>query len=179
MAAPREGPTDDLCRFARGPGFARTMARYNTEMNRRLIAAAGRLADEERRRDRGAFWRSIRGAFSHLVWADRMWMSRFAGSGETFDQHRDSDRLVADFETLERARSTPGLSTGPRRSIRPGSRATSSGSAAPWHGAPAEGLPAGAFLQPPRPSILDPIHAMLTAAGEATGDTDLFIVEGP
>jgi uncharacterized damage-inducible protein DinB len=38
------------------PSYVRTMAAYNSEMNRRLYAAASRLSDEERRRDRGAFW---------------------------------------------------------------------------------------------------------------------------
>lgn len=35
------------------PGYVRTMAAYNAEMNRRLYAAANRLSDAERRRDRG------------------------------------------------------------------------------------------------------------------------------
>ena len=42
-----------------GPGFVRTMAAYNAEMNRRLYAAASRLSDAERRAPRGAFWDSL------------------------------------------------------------------------------------------------------------------------
>ena len=59
--------------------FVRTMAAYNAEMNRRLYAAAGRLPDAERRKDRGAFWGSLHGTLSHLVWGDQMWMARFDG----------------------------------------------------------------------------------------------------
>ena len=58
--------------------YVRTMAAYNAEMNVRLYAAAARLSDEERRRDRGAFFRSIHGTLNHLLWADRQWMSRFS-----------------------------------------------------------------------------------------------------
>ncbi len=60
------------------PAFARTMARYNAELNRRLLAAAGRLPDARRREDGGVFWRSIHGTFSHLLWADRTSMARLA-----------------------------------------------------------------------------------------------------
>jgi hypothetical protein len=41
------------------PAYVRTMAAYNSEMNRRLYAAASRLSDAERKRDRNAFGGSI------------------------------------------------------------------------------------------------------------------------
>ena len=50
--------------------FVRTMAAYNAEMNRRLYAAAGRLPDAERRKDRGAFWGSLHGTLSLAYRAD-------------------------------------------------------------------------------------------------------------
>ena len=43
------------------PAYCRTMAAYNSEMNRRIYAAASRLSDAERRAPRGAFWGSIHG----------------------------------------------------------------------------------------------------------------------
>lgn len=61
------------------PGWVRTMATYNSEMNRRTYAAAGTLSDAERRADRGAFFGSIHATLNHLVWGDSIWMSRFAG----------------------------------------------------------------------------------------------------
>jgi uncharacterized damage-inducible protein DinB len=38
------------------PGFVRTMAAYNAEMNRSLYEVSARIPDSERRKDRGAFW---------------------------------------------------------------------------------------------------------------------------
>ena len=60
-------------------GYVRTMARYNRWQNRSLYGAADTLADAERREDRGAFFGSIHNTLAHLVWGDRMWMSRFDG----------------------------------------------------------------------------------------------------
>ena len=56
------------------PGYVRTMAAYNTQMNRQIYEAAARLSDAERKREQGAFWGSIHGTLNHLLWADRMWM---------------------------------------------------------------------------------------------------------
>ncbi len=77
------------------PAYVRTMAAYNAELNRRVYGAAATLSETQRREDCGAFWRSIHGTLSHLLWADQMWMSRFdawekpdsklAQSGEFFD----------------------------------------------------------------------------------------------
>jgi uncharacterized damage-inducible protein DinB len=63
------------------PAYVRTMAAYNSEMNRRVYGAALTLDDAERRADRGAFWGSIEGTLAHVLWADRIWMARF-GLGE-------------------------------------------------------------------------------------------------
>lgn len=62
-----------------GPEYCMTMAQYNRWMNRKLYEAAGRLSDAERRRDLGAFFRSIHGTFNHLVWGDSIWFGRFVG----------------------------------------------------------------------------------------------------
>jgi len=59
------------------PAYIRTMAEYNAEMNRRLYGAAARLSDAERRLSRDAFWGSIHGTLTHLLWGDQQWMSRF------------------------------------------------------------------------------------------------------
>jgi uncharacterized damage-inducible protein DinB len=59
--------------------YARLMARYNRWMNDRLYALCGGLPDAERRRDRGAFFRSVHGTLNHLVYADLAFLSRFTG----------------------------------------------------------------------------------------------------
>jgi uncharacterized damage-inducible protein DinB len=62
----------------------RFLARYNRWFNQRLYAACGTLPDEERRRERGAFFGSIHGTLNHLVWADAIWLGRFAQQGYSF-----------------------------------------------------------------------------------------------
>jgi uncharacterized damage-inducible protein DinB len=56
----------------------RYLARYNAWFNERLYDACEQLADEERRRDRGAFFGSIHRTLNHIVWADQLWLQRFA-----------------------------------------------------------------------------------------------------
>jgi uncharacterized damage-inducible protein DinB len=58
--------------------FVRTMARYNQWQNQSLYGAADTLAADERLRNRGAFFSSIHGTLSHILWGDQQWMSRFA-----------------------------------------------------------------------------------------------------
>src|ERR1044071_8749984 len=86
------------------PAYARTMAAYNSEMNRRVYEAAARLPDEVRRADRGAFWRSIHGTLNHLIWADHMWMARLDGWPKPDVPVTESDRLVGGFSALRTPR---------------------------------------------------------------------------
>ena len=60
--------------------YVRTMASYNRWQNESLYGAAGTLTDAQRKEQRGAFFGSIHGTLNHLLWADQMWMSRFAGT---------------------------------------------------------------------------------------------------
>ncbi|EYD75606.1 DinB family protein [Rubellimicrobium mesophilum DSM 19309] len=82
------------------PGYAATMAAYNSEMNRRVYGAALRLTDEQRRAEGGAFWHSIHGTLNHLLWVDRVWLSRFGVGERPSVPMSSSDRLVADFDDL-------------------------------------------------------------------------------
>ena len=82
---------------------ARLLARYNAWMNDKLYAACAALSDEERKRDRGAFFRSIHGTLNHLLLADLVWMGRFQGQPFAF---RSLDQeLCPTFDEL-RARRT-------------------------------------------------------------------------
>lgn len=69
------------------------MARYNRWQNRCLLQAAETLSPAGRLQERGAFWGSIAGTLSHLLWGDLVWMSRFDGG-------RRPDVLLADSATL-------------------------------------------------------------------------------
>ncbi|CAH0219935.1 DinB family protein [Roseomonas sp. CECT 9278] len=86
------------------PAWCRMMAAYNAEMNRRLYAAADTLDDALRRADGGAFWGSIHGTLSHLLWGDTIWMSRFDGWDPPPVAMQDSPRMVADWPALRAAR---------------------------------------------------------------------------
>src|SRR4051812_19755408 len=61
------------------PEVVRAMARYNRWMNEKLYASAALLGDDECKRDRGAFFKSIHGTLNHLLVADRIWLGRLHG----------------------------------------------------------------------------------------------------
>ncbi|MGP1256293.1 MAG: DinB family protein [Kiloniellales bacterium] len=58
--------------------YLRTLARYNSWQNENLRTAADSLDEAALQVDRGAFFGSILGTLNHILWADRMWMSRLA-----------------------------------------------------------------------------------------------------
>ena len=86
------------------PDWCRLMAAYNSEMNRRLYAAAAELPDAARREDRGAWFGSIHGTLCHLLWGDRQWMSRLDGWEKPPPGIPNSPRLIEDFAELRAAR---------------------------------------------------------------------------
>jgi uncharacterized damage-inducible protein DinB len=77
---------------------ARLLADYNAWMNAKLYAACATLPDEERKRDRGAFFASIHGTLNHLLLADSIWMGRFEGKPFAFKSL--DQELHASFEEL-------------------------------------------------------------------------------
>lgn len=87
------------------PGLehVRAMSSYNAWMNVRLYDACSQLSDAERKRDLGAYFKSIHGTLNHILLADRIWMGRFQGDLYSFKTL--NDELYADFEALKRARS--------------------------------------------------------------------------
>lgn len=60
----------------------RFLARYNQWFNARLLDAAERLTDAERKQDRGAFFGSIHHTLNHLLVADQVWLKRFRQCGQ-------------------------------------------------------------------------------------------------
>ncbi|QYX58559.1 DinB family protein [Roseovarius sp. SCSIO 43702] len=157
------------------------MARYNAWQNDSLLAAAKTLDPVDRTAERGAFFGSITGTLSHLLWADLLWMSRFDG-GETpeggigesaalFDDWQDylarreaADRRIVDWaEGLDEAALGGDLT---------------------WHSGAL-----GREVTKPRAVCVvhffnhqthhrGQVHAMLTAAGARPGDTDLAFMPG-
>ncbi len=82
--------------------YCRLMARYNRWMNERLYAEAARMTDAERKQDRGAFFGSIHRTLNHILWADRVWISRFTGT--TYATPAYGADAIADFADLQRER---------------------------------------------------------------------------
>jgi uncharacterized damage-inducible protein DinB len=80
----------------------RAMAGYNRWMNEKLYDVCERLPDEERKRDRSAFFKSIHGTLNHLLLADRAWLGRFTGRPVHYPK-LDLE-LYADFAELRRER---------------------------------------------------------------------------
>jgi uncharacterized damage-inducible protein DinB len=85
--------------------YVQRMARYNRWQNANLYGVADGLSDEERRRERGAFFGSIHKTLNHLLWADLTWMSRFTSEVEKPAAGiPDSTSLYPDWEGLKRER---------------------------------------------------------------------------
>jgi uncharacterized damage-inducible protein DinB len=161
------------------PAYVRGFSAYNSEMNRRIYAAAARLSGGERRLDRGAFFGSLHGTLNHLLWADLAWMSRFADWPKPETPGKDSARLYDDFAVMcsKRAEIDAGIEA--------------------WAATLTEDWLAGELtwfsgiaqreVTAPKPVVLvhmfnhqthhrGQAHALLTAAGQKTGDTDLAFI---
>ena len=161
------------------PAYVRTMAEYNAEMNRRLYRAAARLSDAERRASRGAFWGSIHGTLTHILWGDRQWMSRFDDWPKPATPIKQSAQMIEDFTELRTAREQADADisrwaakvdeTWLARDL-----TWFSGAANCEICAPVRLLVTHFFNH--QTHHRGQVHAMLTAAGEQTGDTDLFLV---
>lgn len=60
------------------------------------------MPDEQRKRDLGAFFKSIHGTLNHLLLADRVWMGRFTGA--PFKVRSLDQELYARFDELRAER---------------------------------------------------------------------------
>ena len=161
------------------PGWCRMMAAYNAEMNRRLYAAADRLTAAQREEPRGAFFGSVRGTLSHLLWGDTTWMSRFDGWKTPAGGIKGSPALHPDWERLkaDRAAADARIEAWAAR-IDPA-----------WLGGTTSWFSGAMGREVTRPTAVlvthffnhqthhrGQVHALVTGFGEATGDTDLPFV---
>jgi uncharacterized damage-inducible protein DinB len=89
------------------PQHAQWMARYNRWMNEKIYAACEKLGDEDRKADRGAFFKSIHGTLNHLYWGDTMWLGRFVSGTPLAKEYPQADigaDIFPDWESLKAAR---------------------------------------------------------------------------
>lgn len=75
------------------------MADHNRWMNEKLYAVCAGIPEEERKRDLGAFFRSIHGTLNHLLLVDRLWLGRITGN--PFPIRSLDQELFADFDALK------------------------------------------------------------------------------
>ena len=161
------------------PAYVRTMTEYNAEMNRRLYAAAARLSDTERRAARGAFWGSIHGTLTHILWGDRQWMSRFDDWSKPATPIKHSAQMIEEFAELRAAReqADTDISRWAAKVDEPWldrDLTWFSGAAGREIRAPIRLLVTHFFNH--QTHHRGQAHAMLTAAGQETSDTDLFLL---
>ena len=78
-----------------------TMARYNRWMNQKVYDGCAGLADEDRKRDMGAFFKSIHGTLNHILLADRIWMGRFTGEPPHPNPVREQNMVERAMDRLE------------------------------------------------------------------------------
>ena len=86
------------------PAYVQRLARYNRWQNDSLYKAAAPLSESERHADGGAFFGSIDATFRHLLWADMLWLSRFADHPAPAGRFKEATAHLVDFSSLMGAR---------------------------------------------------------------------------
>jgi uncharacterized damage-inducible protein DinB len=80
------------------------MARYNAWQNQNLMDTASGLDQAARQAERGAFFGSIEKTFSHILWGDGVWLSRFEGREPPANYRSDSTALIESWESFREER---------------------------------------------------------------------------
>lgn len=77
------------------------LAAYNAWMTEKAYKAADKMSDADRRQNRGAFFKSVHSTLNHILFADRVWMSRF--SDKTYDVKGMGVDIFEDYSDLKSA----------------------------------------------------------------------------
>ncbi|MEM8632195.1 MAG: DinB family protein [Pseudomonadota bacterium] len=159
--------------------YCRTMARYGRWQNHRIGREMEGLTAEDLTMDRGAFFGSIFGTLNHLLWGDTIWMSRFDGWSPPKVGIPGSTQFTPDLPTFFAAREKADAGIVAWSEGLTDARLDGDLS---WH----SGALGRDVTKPLALCVVHffnhqthhrgQIHAMLTGAGLATGDTDLFIM---
>ncbi len=157
------------------------MARYNGWQNQSIFDAADTLDEAQRNLDRGAFFGSIHGTLSHLLWGDQIWMHRFSGSPlPAASSIEVSPDMVPDWDELKRQRTAMDQiilrwAQGVDPTWLEDDLTWFSGAAKREVSKPAGFLVMHFFNH--QTHHRGQVHAMLTAAGAKPDDTDLFYMD--
>ena len=159
--------------------YCRTMARYNAWQNKSMRASIESLPAEELNKNRRAFFGSIFATANHLLWGDRIWLSRFVDGQrppgsikESVNLHDNlqlylDDRLLTDEAILRWANKVNQINLAGDLTFFSG--ATGREVTKPM------GVCVTHFFNH-QTHHRGQIHAMLTAAGAKPDATDLFIM---
>lgn len=157
------------------------MAHYNAWQNQSVFAAADGLGDDARNLDRGAFFGSIHGTLSHLLWGDQIWMHRFSASPmPAVSTIGTSSGMVGNWSELKKQR------VATDRDISKWAEQLD----AAWLASDLTWFSGAAQREVTKPANFlvmhffnhqthhrGQVHAMLTAAGAKPDDTDLFYLK--
>ena len=94
------------------PGLYQRLAAYNAWMTDKAYVAADQMSDAERKQDRGAFFKSVHSTLNHILFADRVWMSRFFDKSYKVNCFRRKSKR---FGKASGARRSEGTTPKPRR----------------------------------------------------------------
>ena len=164
-----------------GPAYVQIMGRYNDWQNQQMLAVCDELGAEARAQNRGAFFGSIGGTLSHLLWGDTIWMSRFDGWAPPDVGIPGSADWVLDWQDFcDRRRSADAAILDWAAGL---TEADLTGRLAWFSGALNQQVerPLGICVMHMfnhQTHHRGQIHAMLTAAGGRPADTDLFMMPG-
>lgn len=82
------------------------MARYHHWATKLLLEHVQSVSEEDYRKDRGLFFKSIHGSLNHLLVAERIWWGRFYGQPyevDGLDAEVESDRETLENDYMQQA----------------------------------------------------------------------------
>ncbi len=82
--------------------YCKRFSRYNRWQNQSIYAAAATLPDGTRKRNMGAFFKSIHATLNHLLVGDQLWLDRVDGTPTTITSL--DQELYYDFDELREQR---------------------------------------------------------------------------
>jgi len=159
--------------------FLRMMSRYNRWQNGWLFDAAGKLSEADRQKDRAGFWGGIQTTLCHLYWGDQIWFSRFDLIDPPGVAIQQSGTFLQDWAVLAEKRNllddmvvrwSDEFADGPIE----GTLKWFSGAVNKEMEAPLSVILPHIFNH--QTHHRGQVHGMLTDAGVATEDTDLFLM---
>ncbi len=84
--------------------YVRSFAKYNQWQNANMIKAVDRLTTEQQMKNAGAFFGSIQGTLSHLLWGDSIWLDRLTNTLYQGSPINESGSVWVDWEQYKVAR---------------------------------------------------------------------------